>query len=328
MTNLPFVSIIIPALNSEETIGMCLESIKSLNYPERRVEIIVVDNGSKDKTGKIAKEYGARVLHEPLIKIGAVRNCGVKVAHGDILAFTDSDCIVPEQWLMTAVEILEDDIVGAVGGGCLVPPDASWLEKAWVFQQKDTTKESIYLPGSNFILRKDIFNKLGGFDETMFAGEDDDFSKKLRKEGYILILHKSCFVIHLGYPKSLIGVAKRQIWHGKSVLENRESIFDKMLIFTHLYAISLSILPFAIITAPKSKVLLLITLCCIVCIPILSAGYKIYKYYGSGHSLSTILRFLYLIPIFLFFFIGRSVGLVYNYKDAIVKRWKVDSRKT
>ncbi len=322
MTNLPFVSIIIPAFNSERTIGMGLESIKSLNYPKERFEIIVVDNGSKDKTSEIVKEFGFRVLHKPLIKVGALRNCGAKVSRGDVLAFTDSDCIVPEQWLMKAVEILEDDTVGAVGGGCLVPTNASWLERAWVSEQKDPIIQSKYLPACDFILKKEIFNRLGGFDETIIAGEDDDLAIRLRKEGYNLIVHKSCYVIHLEYPKSLMNVAKRQIWHGKNILENRENIFDKMLVFTHLYAISLFMLSFAIITAPKSKVLLIITISCLLSIPIISAAYKTYRSLVSGHSLSPILRFIYLIPIFLFFFFGRSVGLFYNYKDIIMKRFK------
>ena len=91
MSNLPFVSIVIPALNSEATMGKCLQSIKSLNYPEKKYEIVVVDNGSADMTAEIAKKYGARVLYKPDKKIGALRNCGAKVSLGEIIACTDSD---------------------------------------------------------------------------------------------------------------------------------------------------------------------------------------------------------------------------------------------
>ncbi|RKX92309.1 MAG: glycosyltransferase family 2 protein, partial [Spirochaetes bacterium] len=69
MEEYPFVSVIIPALNAESTIGLCLESIKSLDYPAGKLEIIVVDNGSTDRTREIAESFGAKVLYKPKLKV-------------------------------------------------------------------------------------------------------------------------------------------------------------------------------------------------------------------------------------------------------------------
>ena len=130
MNKLPLVSIIIPALNAENTIKDCLNSIKQLDYPDLKIEVIVVDNGSDDKTADIAMQFGAKVLYKPDLNVGGLRNAGAKVSSGDILAFTDADCVVEKDWLSQISRSLSqvhsrEDIVCVLGN--------HWLDQSYAF---------------------------------------------------------------------------------------------------------------------------------------------------------------------------------------------------
>jgi len=319
MDSTPFVSIIIPALNAASTIVKCLESIEDLDYSKENLEIIVVDNGSVDETRNIVKSLGANLIIDSKSRIGGLRNAGASLARGTILAFTDSDCLVPKFWLVRATELMRVQNVGAVGGGCLVPANASWMEKAWVVEQKDQVKEVKYLPASDFIITRDVFNEVGGFDDSLIAGEDDAISIKLREYGYSLISHISCYVIHLGYPKKLREILKRQIWHAKSSLNIRKNLFDKTAIFTHLFTIIMMFFPIAIILSIKTKASLTGLIICLILLPSISA---LKKSFGKNRYYNRIQQFFLLIPIYFFYYIGRSLGLVLNYKCILSKGFR------
>jgi hypothetical protein len=115
---LPFVSIIIPVMDRADELARCLESISKLNYPGEKLEVIVVDDGSRDNSKEVAASFGALVLDSGGTATGpaAARNCGSKAARGEILAFIDSDCIASPEWLFELVGLFEDSEVAAVGG--------------------------------------------------------------------------------------------------------------------------------------------------------------------------------------------------------------------
>jgi glycosyltransferase involved in cell wall biosynthesis len=113
MGNWPKVSIVTPTLNSQRTLKECLESIGHQNYPGD-LEIIIADGGSSDGTIKIAESFGAKIVNNKLRTGEAGKAVGVKVAKGEIIAFVDSDNILPSVgWLKSLVEpyLLDDEIV-------------------------------------------------------------------------------------------------------------------------------------------------------------------------------------------------------------------------
>jgi len=121
------VSVIIPTLNSADTLEKCLASV-SLNHSRYRHEIIVVDAGSTDGTLDIARRYTDKVLNGSPARIN--RNQGIKEASGDVICFTDSDCIVPVGWIDMMVDGLlrlhrQDNTVAGVGGGNVPPPEST-----------------------------------------------------------------------------------------------------------------------------------------------------------------------------------------------------------
>ncbi|MDH5782860.1 MAG: glycosyltransferase, partial [Candidatus Bathyarchaeota archaeon] len=114
--DLPSISIVIPTYNSERTLAQCLESIVRQDYTREKIEIIIADGGSKDKTLEIAKKFDVdRILHNPLRTGEAGKAVGVEAAKNEIILLQDSDNVLNEKgWLRRMVEPLEDaGIVGA-----------------------------------------------------------------------------------------------------------------------------------------------------------------------------------------------------------------------
>src|SRR6266446_2916282 len=115
---LPRASVIVAAYNAQATLSECLESLLQLDYPHSHLEVLCVDNASTDATARILARYDGRVrtLREPRRGPAAARNTGVRHASGEVVAFTDADCVVERVWLRHLVSPLRDPRVGVVGG--------------------------------------------------------------------------------------------------------------------------------------------------------------------------------------------------------------------
>ena len=183
------VSIIIPAYNEELLLGATLRALQdgtaALGVP---AEFIVVDDGSTDRTAAIARELGARVVAVQLRHIAAARNAGARTADGDVLIFVDADTIVPARVLGAALQALD---AGAVGGGAGVVQDSDdpkWGVVAlaiatWILRQAK------WAAGCFFFVRRDVFERVGGFDERYFASEEIHLSRAVKKHGRFVILN-------------------------------------------------------------------------------------------------------------------------------------------
>lgn len=234
----PYVSIIVPVLNEAENISECLKSLLCQSYPRELYEIIVVDNGSIDGSVSISRNYADMVLVKEGVKVGAVRNFGVKRAKGEIVAFIDGDCVASATWLSSAVDFLSKENVGAVGGGCLLRENPSWVERGWKLNSSRLTGRVKSLAGGSFILKKEIFEKLGGFNERINAGEDTKLSVDIKSLGLELWFIDQCYVVHLGYPSTLRGFLRREFWHASSYLKSNNGSKDKMFITVLIFFVS------------------------------------------------------------------------------------------
>jgi glycosyltransferase involved in cell wall biosynthesis len=183
----PILSIIIPTHNSESTIKRCLDSLSSQSIPREQFEIIVVDDGSKDKTVQIAKECMANsiIVTDPCFQ-GRARNIGAKNAKGDFLAFIDSDCKAKEGWIESIISELKknDAVTGPIENGNS-HSNVAWVEYLIEFGGWDEHRprsQVRFLPGCNQAYKKSAFEKTGGFAEIP-SSEDVLFGESLRKVG-------------------------------------------------------------------------------------------------------------------------------------------------
>jgi len=215
----PFISVIIPALNEEQTIGQTLASLSRVQYPSSKFEIIVVDGGSTDRTQEIVKRFhGIRLLLQKSREGGptGARNQAALVARGDIVAFIDADCIAPQNWLAVMAKCYIDnkDVVGV--GGTLLPLNKSLI--ADFMHPEHTVPAS---EGANCSFRRGFLLQIGGFDERIgFGAEDTEFANRALSKGYKLINSPDLIVYHL-VNDNLIFFMKRYFGYSSGNLKYR-----------------------------------------------------------------------------------------------------------
>ena len=217
--NQHFVSIIIPALDEEKYISKCLMALRNMAFPKEQYEIILVDNGSRDGTVEIAKEFGVEILEKPDGTIGSLRNYGAKHATGSILGFIDADCQVSINWLRDALHNFACPVVAAVG--CRLAHDAStWVAKSWSLMHSAKVKEgeTHWLPSGNMVVRRKYYDEVNGFDERLRTTEDYDLCQRLRKKGYVIYSDPKVASLHLDPPTHLSEFFKKELWHGKEMI--------------------------------------------------------------------------------------------------------------
>lgn len=192
----PVVSIIIPVKDRADELARCLQSLSELDYPPEKLECIVVDDGSSDRSARVAEQSRATCIPSGGTGLGpaAARNQGARRARGEILAFIDSDCTATPDWLRDLVAPFTQADVAAVGGQVRGYFAQSWLDKyenamsslsvGKTEKWSDGSKDSFYLPSCNLLVRRKHFHGLGGFDEKMQVGEDVDLCYRLRDCGY------------------------------------------------------------------------------------------------------------------------------------------------
>jgi glycosyltransferase involved in cell wall biosynthesis len=223
VSRLPFVSVVVIVYNMRETIPHCLKSLRELDYPKEKYEIIVVDGGSDDGTQDIVKDFDTNLFVEKRSGRGLARNVGIKLAKGDIVAFIDADCVAARDWLLVHIKNHFDKSVGAVGGS-VINPDVSFrkvftsvyhYENFAEFDDRAPKRFMYHIPTCNASFKKSVLEKVGLFEETANHYEDFILSQKLLKNGYKLLFDPSAKTYHLEKELSAIDYIKNEIQKGK-----------------------------------------------------------------------------------------------------------------
>ena len=182
----PFVSVIVPVRDGERTIATCLDAVLATDYPPDRREILVVDNGSSDATAAVIQARPVRYLHEPERGVSHARNRGIATSRGEILVFVDADCVVDPQWLTELVRPFSDAEVGAVAGDLQHVPPTTPAERQAVrllgnWQRFAFTSKPAYPITANAAYRRDVLDRIGGFDPHMTRAQDVELGLRFQE---------------------------------------------------------------------------------------------------------------------------------------------------
>ncbi len=216
----PFVSIVIPVYNRAAEIAECLESLAALRYPRSKLEIIVVDDASKDESAAVVKRFGVRLITLSRNQGPAVaRNAGTAAARGEIIAFIDSDCIADPGWLEDLVPYFQDPRLTLVGGRVVGFYRETRMDRyEAVCSALDMGPRPVigrgedspfYVPTCNLLVRKEALDQHGGLDADLRVGEDVDLCWKLMAAGHHLAYVPKGFIRHKHRNRFIAGYRRR-----------------------------------------------------------------------------------------------------------------------
>lgn len=242
--DMPRASVVVCAYNAQSTLQECLQSLAEVDYPE--LEVIIVNDGSKDSTGEIAAQFPQfTTITQSNHGLSHARNVGAEAASGDVVVYTDADCVVDRDWLRLLMQGMLDQQVEAVGGPNITPHSDGWSAQCVAVSPGNPSHVMLddqyaeHIPGCNMAFRREVLLGIGGFDpQYRVAGDDVDFCWRLLDEGYSIGYASGAFVWHhrretvkeylkqqIGYGRAeallnfmhphRFSVVGRSIWHGR-----------------------------------------------------------------------------------------------------------------
>lgn len=223
-------SVIVPVLNAARTLPRCLEALERLDPPPS--EILLVDNGSSDGSLGLLHKFAStlpgnrgRVLQEYRRGAAAARNTGIRAAQGELIAFTDADCIPETAWLRNLIAPFADPQVGAVAGRVAAAPHNSTLELfSALYTLALPDKPSRHrrwspweggFPTANLAVRRPVLEILDGFDEqAMIYGEDYDLCARIYGQSLEIAYEPAARVLHQ-HRTTLVGMMRQAFGFGR-----------------------------------------------------------------------------------------------------------------
>ena len=226
----PKASVVVCSYNGGKTLGRCLDSLKQVDYPD--YEVILVDDGSTDDTQSIAAKHPWIVdIRQENKGLSFARNVGAHAAKGDVIVYTDSDCMADPDWLYHLIGTLLSGEYAGVGGPNISPPAENWVQACVSAAPGGpshvllTDVVAEHIPGCNMAFHRRAFDLVGGFDpEYRKAGDDVDFCWRLQQAGGVIAFSPAAIVWH--YRRfTLQAFKKQQEGYGEA---------ESMLRFQHL----------------------------------------------------------------------------------------------
>ncbi len=202
----PLVSVIVPVYNDAQRLALCLDALEKQSYPALAFEVIVIDNGSDRSPQEVVDRFGfAKLVVETKAGSYAARNKGLSLAQGEVLAFTDADCLPRPQWLEQGVDRLQE--LGGDGGVvaghiklfCQDPQRPRGVElydcMVSLDQQKKVEQEQVAATGNLFANRR-VFDAVGLFDANLMSGGDAEWTQRSVAAGFPLVYSAEACIDH------------------------------------------------------------------------------------------------------------------------------------
>ena len=220
--DLPLVTVIVPARNAADTLGDCLAALLAVDYPAERCEIVVVDNGSSDGTAALARSRAVRCIHEPRRGSAHARNAGVAAARGELLVFTDADCLPSTGWLRAIAERFRDPEVGAVAGEILPYPPRTATERHAARIRHLSPRRYLSRPilpfavTANLAFRREVLQRVGPFDHrSPHGGESTDICTRFFRATELQLVPEPRAVVLHRHRSTLRGFLRQQWGYGR-----------------------------------------------------------------------------------------------------------------
>jgi len=195
---LPFVSVIIPTFNSGDSLKECLQALYRQTYPYNQYEVMVVDNGSTDDIKGVCKHFpNVRYLHESKRGSYAARNCGIREAKGEIIAFTDADCVPSADWIASGVRALLDAdlIAGHIQFTFHYRNAVEYLDSLMHLNQERYATAG-YAATANAFTYAWVFSHVGLFNERLLSLGDREWGERVSRAGYRVAYSSEAIVFH------------------------------------------------------------------------------------------------------------------------------------
>lgn len=239
MQGTPFVSVIVPVFNDAVRLRSCLTALKAQIYPQDRFEVLVVDNGSEPPlAATVALPLDVVFVEERTRGSYAARNSGAARARGDVLAFTDSDCLPDAHWLEAGVQALRRlPNGGLVGGRVKVfvarpgrPRAVELYEIATAFPQRRNVEEERYAVTANAFTTRATFERVGPFDASLQSGGDREWGARVFRAGLPVVYAHDSVVLHPARDSlQAVGRKMQRVAHGHHHLARRRPLPQRLL---------------------------------------------------------------------------------------------------
>lgn len=224
----PSISVIVPVFNGAATLAACLAALLAQDYPRSQTEIIVVDNESTDETARIAGRYPVRCVREDRVRSSyAARNRGIQEASGELLAFTDADCVPAADWLRQGVAAFTTPGIGGVAGEVRsLPPTTLAQRYAAAHQtlsQAAALYQNSYRPAvytANAFYRKTAVEQAGRFDPTVRSGGDADLAWRVQERLGLSIAYCPAAVVYHEHRRTLRALLRQRRLYGYGSVVN------------------------------------------------------------------------------------------------------------
>ncbi len=219
---MPKVSVVVPVYNGARTIGLAVDAL--LAQTVKDLEVLVVDDGSTDGTAAAVRSRPVKYLRQENAGPAKARNLGWRSSSGEIVFFTDSDCVPEPRWVEKLLALFSDPSVSAAGGsyGIRNPESlvAQCIHYDIQYRHARLGAEVSYLGSFSLAVRRSALEEAGGFDESfrIACGEDSDLSFRLRKAGHRFRFEKDCLVYH-HFPTGAVHFVRQQFWRGYWIMK-------------------------------------------------------------------------------------------------------------
>lgn len=247
--DLDFVTIIIPTYRDWDRLKICISAILAQTYPKEFFEVIIVNN---ENSGTIPEDlYNSlpenfRIISELKSGSYSARNAALKICNGNILGFTDSDCIPHPNWIQQAVNTLNNKKVHRIAGKIELfyhnpseLTDAELYESVFSFKQEEVAKKLNSAVTGNMFAFKYVFDNVGDFNDSLYSGGDHEWANRAQLAGFAIAYDQNSIILHPARRNMSEIIKKAKRIGGGAAYLKRHNMIKTILVYLMVFKPSL-----------------------------------------------------------------------------------------